>query len=92
MNPKCQRCGVDIPTPPLSSYAKKVISGVALRTGRLQAAVALKNSARIGLAEAKAIAFHLADEGGKCHRCGTPLMEPKTEQSCPKCQSLNLKW
>ena len=89
---KCQKCGADIPVPALPAEAKKEISVVAHRTGRIQAMLELRDRAKIGLSEAKAVAFHLSEEGGVCHRCRSQLTGQEEEQSCPKCRSFNLKW
>jgi len=89
---KCQKCGADVPVPDLPAELRKSIAAVAHGTGRLQAMLELKDGARIGLGDAKAIVFHLSGEGVACHRCGTRLNEAGEEQNCPKCRSLNLLW
>jgi ribosomal protein L40E len=89
---KCQRCGADIPVPDLPAEVKKKISAVAHRTGRIRAVLELRGKAKIGLGEAKAVAFHLSEEGGVCHWCRTRLTEQAEDQNCPKCRSLNLRW
>ena len=88
----CQKCGADVPILELPAEVKKRVSIIAYRTGRIQAVVELKASAKIGLGDAKAVVFHLSDEGGVCHRCRAQLTEQKEEQTCPKCHSLNLRW
>ena len=89
---KCQKCGADVPIPDLPAGARKSIAAVAHDTGKLQAILELRDGARIGLRDAKAIVLHLSGEGGACHRCGTRLKEAGEEQNCPKCRSLNLLW
>ena len=89
---KCQKCGANVSVPNLPTEVKKAISAVAHQTGRIQAMLELRDRAKIGLSEAKAVAFHLSDERGACHRCHTPLSEQEEEQDCPKCRSLNLGW
>ncbi len=89
---KCQKCGAEVPVPDLPAQSREGIATTAHGVGRLQAMLELKDGARIGLADAKAIALHLAGEGGTCHRCGTRLTDGAGEQDCPKCRSLNLMW
>ena len=89
---KCQKCGADIHVPYLPAEVKKEISAVAHRAGRMQAIVELRDRAKIGLGEAKAVAFHLSEEGGVCHRCRSRLTGQEEEQACSKCRSLNLRW
>ena len=89
---KCQRCGAEFLVPDLPAEVKKEISAAAHQTGRMQAILELRNRAKIGLSEAKAVALHLSEEGGVCHRCRSRLTEQEEEQSCPKCRSLNLRW
>jgi len=58
----------------------------------MQAVIELKNHAGLGLAEAKAVASHLADEEANCHRCHRELFDEKKESNCSLCGSLNLRW
>src|ERR1700749_2370378 len=93
MNPlRCQKCGADVSIPDLPAEGREHVTAIAHGTGRLQAVLELRDRARIGLGNAKAVVFHLAGEGGACHWCGTRLTEDVTEQDCPKCRSLNLIW
>ena len=89
---KCQKCGAAVPVPDLPTESRRSIAAVAHDTGRLQAMLELRDGARIGLGDAKAIVLHLSGKGGACHRCGTRLNEAGEEQDCPKCRSLNLLW
>ncbi len=89
---KCQKCGANVSVPDLPVVVKKEISAVAHRIGRIQAVLELRDRAKIGLSEAKAVASHLSEEGGECHRCRSRLTGQEEEQSCPKCRSLNLRW
>lgn len=73
----CQRCGADVPILDLSAQVKQNISNTACLIGRMQTLIELKDQAGLGLAEAKSVAFHLSDEGGKCHRCHRELPEEK---------------
>jgi hypothetical protein len=44
----------------------------------------------LDLREAKALAFHIPREHGKCVRCGTHI--DGEIASCEKCRSTNLNW
>jgi hypothetical protein len=88
----CKRCGASVPILNLGAEVKQNIFGMAHRIGRIQAVIALKDQPGFGLADAKSVAFHFSDEGGKCHRCHRELLGEKEEVDCPKCSSLNLRW
>jgi hypothetical protein len=57
------------PFPTCTASAKKHISSVARRIGRIQAVLELKDRAQIGPGKAKAVAFHLSDGDEACRRC-----------------------
>ena len=75
----------------LSSEVKHEISGVARRASKIEAMIKLKEQAKLGIAEAKAVALHFSAQGDVCHRCNRELPDGD-EVVCPKCHSLNLKW
>jgi hypothetical protein len=51
----------------------------------------LRNNTDLDLRRAKAVALHLAEPDGSCHRCGTQLSQ-QNEVNCEKCKSFNLNW
>ena len=88
----CQKCGVSVPILNLTAEQEREIFDTATRVSRMQAILKLKEKTGVGLAEAKAVIYHLCDDGAKCHRCGQELLEDKKEIICTKCRSLNLRW
>jgi Zn finger protein HypA/HybF involved in hydrogenase expression len=88
----CQRCGASVPILNLTAELEREISDTAIRVGRMQAILKLKEKTGVGLAEGKTVIHHLCDDGAKCHRCGRELLDDRKEINCPKCRSLNLRW
>ena len=87
----CQQCGAGVPILNLSPELERNISETR-RVGLMQALIKLKEHAGLTLPEAKAVTYHLCDDGAKCHRCHHELLDEKKEVNCPQCGSLNLKW
>jgi len=58
----CQRCGADVVVPDDLQNALKSAVAETARQGRLASVKQLQEKAKISLPEAKAIAFHIANE------------------------------
>ena len=80
----------DIAWPTDLGLAGKNELSVAIRRGTLAGAKLAELKLGLGIREAKALAFQITREPGKCHRCNKPLREPISV--CESCRSANLDW
>ena len=86
----CPRCKASISWPAqITSEAREQIAAE-VRSMGLRAIHGIGASAGLGLAEAKALLFHITRIRGQCHRCGRDLTAGAT--ICQHCQSANLDW
>lgn len=86
----CPKCGQNIVWPEkLSAEEKKGVAGISRRS-RADAAKFARTTLALDLHEAKALANHISDERGRCHRCGSLIVGEISV--CAKCRSVNLDW
>ena len=88
----CDRCGATWSSP--SALAPAIGQEVAMlirRGDAISAIRRLRESAGLGLRDAKAVELHITREPGKCQRCGAAL-ESSGVVACSRCRSLNYDW
>jgi hypothetical protein len=51
----------------------------------------LHREAGLALVDAKAVAFHLSKEAGRCQRCHAAI-EPYESAQCAKCKAVTISW
>ena len=87
----CPRCGASIKWPSqLRNDIKQQIGLEAKSKGLLALKGAIQRDLGMGLADAKALFFHLTRTEGECHRCKRALSA--VVSICKNCQSANIDW
>ena len=86
----CPRCKAAISWPSQITSEAQVQIAAEVRSMGLRAVDGIRASTGIGLAEAKALLFHITRIKGQCHRCRRDLTAGVS--ICQHCQSANLDW
>lgn len=50
----------------------------------------IRSICSLDIVEAKALAYHVTQDRGFCHRCHSPVTQEVS--TCQKCKSVNLNW
>lgn len=86
----CAKCGQNIIWPEKLTAAEKRNIAFISRRNRAEAAIFAHATLALDLHAAKALAYHISAEKGRCHRCGSSVV--KELSVCAKCRSANLDW